>query len=367
VARSPIGATAISGLGRWYRGSTEWHALREHEDGDANDGAGSIRDRMIRDRMIRDRVLSAPQHVSIAIDEVEIPLLGGDITSGVVRVGGTVRRPAGPHTPAVHSLLRHLEDVGFEGSPRVLGIDGKNREILTYLPGKVPRRPLPAYALAESTLVALAELQYRYHEAVASFKPPPGAPWDGVLTSLVDGPPEIVCHCDVNLENVVFRDGPTGPRPYAFIDFDLARPATRLVDVIQTLRYWAPLAEPADRLPDLRDADAAARVAVFCEAYGLPRSVRARLVPVAVSWLRRSRVTIAQRARTRGGAWARMLDQGLGERLLRSAAWLERSRRDIEARLSLSAGLRQSPRGRRGPRGRGRVTAAVVSSYGQFL
>jgi hypothetical protein len=327
TANSYIGGTTLSDLGKYHSGSTEWRELRERENRGVNDGAGPI----------RARAPSAPQHASITTDEVEIPLLGGDITSGVVRVGSTVRRPVGLHTPAVHALLRHLENVGFEGSPRVLGIDAKNREVLTYLPGEVLPRPLPAYALAESTLVTLAELQYGYHEAVASFEPPSGASWDGVLTRLVDGPPEIVCHCDVNLENVIFRDGPAGPRPYAFIDFDLARPATRLVDVIQTLRYWAPLADPADRDPALRDADAAARVAIFCEAYGLARPARALLVPVATSWLRRSRVTIAQRARARGGAWARMLDQGVGERLLRAAAWLERNRREIEARLGLPA------------------------------
>lgn len=30
----------------------------------------------------------------------EIPLDGGNMSSGVVRVGDTVRRPAGPWTPA---------------------------------------------------------------------------------------------------------------------------------------------------------------------------------------------------------------------------------------------------------------------------
>jgi hypothetical protein len=52
-----------------------------------------------------------------------------------------------------------------------------------------------------------------------------------------------------------------------------------------------------------------------------------------VRWMRRSRVTIAARARQRGGAWTRMQDGGLGERLLRSAAWLEGSRPEIDARL----------------------------------
>nr|BFE82330.1 hypothetical protein GCM10020093_049310 [Planobispora longispora] len=47
----------------------------------------------------------------------EIPLLGGDVTDGVVRVGDTVRRPTRPSTPSVHALLRHLEAAGFEGAP----------------------------------------------------------------------------------------------------------------------------------------------------------------------------------------------------------------------------------------------------------
>jgi hypothetical protein len=40
-------------------------------------------------------------------DEPEVPLTGGDMTA-VVRVGDTVRRTAGPWTPAVHALLRQL-------------------------------------------------------------------------------------------------------------------------------------------------------------------------------------------------------------------------------------------------------------------
>ena len=84
-----------------------------------------------------------PRYLSADPGETEVPLLGGDMTEGVVRVGRTVRRPVRPHTPAVHALLRHLEAVGFDGAPRVLGIDGRNREVLTYLPGFTGRRSLP--------------------------------------------------------------------------------------------------------------------------------------------------------------------------------------------------------------------------------
>ncbi len=62
-------------------------------------------------------------------DEIEIPLPGGTVNEVVVRVGNTVRRSTGPWTPAVHALLRHLESVGFEYSPRVLGFDAKGREV----------------------------------------------------------------------------------------------------------------------------------------------------------------------------------------------------------------------------------------------
>jgi hypothetical protein len=40
----------------------------------------------------------------------------------------------------VHEYLRHLESVGFEGSPRVLGVEG-DTEVLTYLDGDVAVDP----------------------------------------------------------------------------------------------------------------------------------------------------------------------------------------------------------------------------------
>ncbi len=67
----------------------------------------------------------------------EIPLNGGNMSTGVVRAGDTVRRPAGPWTPAVHALLTHLHEVSFRGAPRPLGIDDRGREILTFVPGTV--------------------------------------------------------------------------------------------------------------------------------------------------------------------------------------------------------------------------------------
>ena len=46
----------------------------------------------------------------------EIPLDGGNVSGGVVRIGDTARRPAAPWTPAVHALLGHLHAAGFHGA-----------------------------------------------------------------------------------------------------------------------------------------------------------------------------------------------------------------------------------------------------------
>jgi hypothetical protein len=101
--------------------------------------------------------------------EGEHPLGGGQL-SHVVRVGDTVRRSTGPWTPAVHSLLAHLERAGYRGAPRVLGIDDRKREILSFVPGEVPAPDgPPPYVWADAALAGAARLLRRYHDAVAEF------------------------------------------------------------------------------------------------------------------------------------------------------------------------------------------------------
>jgi hypothetical protein len=59
----------------------------------------------------------------------EVPLAGGRVNPGVVRVGETVRRPMGARAPFIHDLLVHLEGVGFDGAPRFLGVDEVGRAL----------------------------------------------------------------------------------------------------------------------------------------------------------------------------------------------------------------------------------------------
>src|SRR6478752_1949254 len=63
----------------------------------------------------------------------------------VVRSGQTVRRPQRPNSDAIHALLGHLEEAGFDGAPRFLGTDVRGREVLSYIPGEAVTPPYAAW------------------------------------------------------------------------------------------------------------------------------------------------------------------------------------------------------------------------------
>src|SRR5262245_21022678 len=100
------------------------------------------------------RSLLGPEPRRAYVTQQEIPLRGGNVST-VHRVGDTVRRNTGPWTPAVHAMLRHLEYVGFTGSPRVLGVDERGREVLSYLEGECGEYPLARHWVTDEALVAV--------------------------------------------------------------------------------------------------------------------------------------------------------------------------------------------------------------------
>jgi hypothetical protein len=113
--------------------------------------------------------------------EAEVPLTGGWVTSGVVRVGATVRRPAGRNTGVVHRLLTHLNRAGFEAAPQFLGYDDQGREILTFIEGHVPS-DCRSIVWTDDQLDASSKLLRRFHDATAR--------------SDLAGDAEVICHND---------------------------------------------------------------------------------------------------------------------------------------------------------------------------
>ncbi|MGW3297761.1 aminoglycoside phosphotransferase family protein [Streptomyces xiamenensis] len=183
----------------------------------------------------------------------------------VVRVGNTVRRPAQPWTPAVHALLRYLEEVGFPYSPRVRGLDDEGREILTYLDGESGPAGWAA-VVDDRGLIAFARLLRAYHDAVVGFRLPEGLSWCTGESGPSDG--DVVCHGDFGPWNVVWR----GADPVGILDWDYARPADRLHDIAYALEYVDPFRDDVACLRWLRyprPPDRRRRMELFAAAYGL--------------------------------------------------------------------------------------------------
>lgn len=189
----------------------------------------------------------------------EIPLSGGRVTAGVVRVGDTVKRPMSGDRSTVHALLNHLEASGFDGASRFLGVDEAGREILSFLPGEVPA-DLRHYS--DDVLLASAALLRRFHDATETFAP------------VAEAKAEVVCHNDWGPPNAVFRDG----KPYALIDFDTVRPGLRLWDLGYSASAWLDLGND-----DYSGTEQIRRLGVFASGYGHPDCQPAQIAAFALA------------------------------------------------------------------------------------
>lgn len=265
----------------------------------------------------------ARPYVEFGQPEPAVPLLGGDVTEGLVRVGDTVRRPVSDASPRVRRVLDFLQSAGFQGAPRFLGIDGIGRDTLSFVPGDAAGRPWPRRVADESSAISVARLVRAYDDAVQPLGVPDWAHAHDAADPLgcpgsIAGPATFLAHMDITPENVVFRDGTA----VALIDFDLLRPATRAEEVANLLLWWGAWMPVTDRDPVMRGVDAASRAAVLVDAYGLGPADRAKVVDVARNAAERSWHLMRHRAFTQGGGWKRMWDEGVGDKILRRQAWL---------------------------------------------
>jgi Phosphotransferase enzyme family len=166
------------------------------------------------------------------------------MTGGLVRVGGTIRRPMHDRSAYVQQVLLHLEAVGFDGAPRYLGVDERGREVLTYIEGEV-LDGAPA-VMSDRRLRSAARLIRAFHDATAG-------------TTLA-GEGEVVCHGDLGHHNTVFAD----EQAIGLIDWDDGvAPGRRLVDFAHAVWCFAGAGEP--EIPVSYQAHA---VNAMCEAYG---------------------------------------------------------------------------------------------------
>jgi len=179
-----------------------------------------------------------------------VQLVGGRESSGIVRVGDTVRRPLHGNSEFVHELLRHFELVGFDGAPRLLGVDEQGREILSYIDGEVfagaEEVGDPVQVLTDAQLASAGRLIRRFHDATTGTR--------------LAGASEVVCHPDLGQHNIVFR----GDKAVAIIDWDEdVAPGARVFDLAHAVWCLAEIGEQGGTVEEQ-----AHRARVVCDAYG---------------------------------------------------------------------------------------------------
>jgi aminoglycoside phosphotransferase (APT) family kinase protein len=139
--------------------------------------------------------------------------------------------------------------------------------MLSYVEGEPAFAPVPS---SDEVVTAIGRLLRRAHDAQQGFAP--------------DG--RVIGHGDLFWTNVVFRDG----LPVALIDWELARPMTRALEVGLAATYWAgtrideQLIEwgiPLERRGE--------RLRLLCDAYGLDEAGRAVLLDELIAY-RRERI-----------------------------------------------------------------------------
>jgi Ser/Thr protein kinase RdoA (MazF antagonist) len=182
-----------------------------------------------------------------------------------------VLRPSNPHTPSIHAFLRSVRRAGFDGVPAPVGLDDDGRERVEYIEGEVALPLYPGWARTDRALVSLATLMARFHRA-ARFESASGS-WSDELADPEGGP--IVCHNDVCLENVVFREGIA----VALLDFDFCAPGRPVYDLAQCARMCVPIDDDASAAQLGWEADdRPARLRLMSDAYGLGRAGRTELL-----------------------------------------------------------------------------------------
>lgn len=185
--------------------------------------------------------------------------LSGGNWNAPVRRGTVVHRESGPWSPSVHALLRHVRARGVEWLPEPLGFDERGREVLTFLPGHVPRYPMPDWIWADDLLRDSCRRLRQYHDACDGFDPT-GRSWQQPAHE----PVEVVCHNDFAPYNFVFRDRAL----VGVIDIDQASPGPRVWDLAYLAYRLVPLSDPTN--PDLPAFDRDTllrRLTLLCSAY----------------------------------------------------------------------------------------------------
>lgn len=250
-------------------------------------------------------------------EDREEPMRGAGLSDrGLVRVGDTVRRPAGPWTASVQHLLGALSGDGFDLAPEPLGVDEQGREMLRYVEGRDAGWPLLPEIRGTDGAERLGRLAARLRTALARYRCPPDARWH--FAAGAPEPGHALQHGDLGPWNLLW--GRTN-EVVGVLDWDFAGPGDPWYDTGYLAWFVVPLMdderaygrgfpEPPDRPSRLR---------AFAAGTGIDV---AELVRVVLRAQEESARRIVERGSGSGdGVWKTLLDRGVPESSLADREW----------------------------------------------
>jgi len=208
-------------------------------------------------------------------------------------------------------------------------LNDNGRERLHFIDGDVPIPPYPRWAQSNEALSSIATLLLKFHRASALVTAHLQT-WSDELADPLGG--TVVCHNDVCLENVVFRDGVA----VGLIDFDFAAPGRPLYDLAQFARMCVPIDDEfsAERL-GWNIGDNPARLRTVTDAYGLASEARHDLIDILDHSMDRGEDFVRRRVAAGDLNFIRMLQEMGGiERYARRRRWWEGRRKEFVAALA---------------------------------
>ena len=169
-------------------------------------------------------------------------LYGGENANSVIRIGDTVHRTMSSNHEFIHLVFKHLQQYNFTHAPRFYEISDSGQEVLSYLPGKVPRDK----KLNDTQLRQCMKLLRTYHDVAAK--------------SPLCNNHETICHNDFAPRNVIFDD----EELVGIIDFDDCAPGSRIDDVAYFLWTFLDLGNE-----QISDDEQFSRIKMLLKEYGI--------------------------------------------------------------------------------------------------
>ena len=140
----------------------------------------------------------------------------------------------------------------------------------------------------------------------------------------------VVCHNDVCLENVVFRDGVA----VGLLDFDFAAPGRPVYDLAQFARMCVPIDDDTRVRFGWSDADLPGRLRLVADAYGLDAEERAVLVEMLTATIDAGGAFLLRQVEAGHPEFIEMWESTGGmARFDRRSAWWSQAREQFDAAM----------------------------------